>query len=64
MIETLTIEQARAAFPGKVPDDDAVVKNLSARGRWPRLYRAPGVEPAFRKDELVAFLIQRYGGLR
>lgn len=63
MIEVLTIDQARAEFPGRIPEDHAV-KRLSRQGKWPRLYRVPGLRPHFRRDELEAYLAKAFGGLR
>ena len=61
VIEVMTIDEARAAFPGKIPEDRAV-KRLSRQGKWPRLYRVPGLRPHFRRDELVSFLDMAFGG--
>lgn len=61
MIEVLTIDEARAEFPGRIPEDRAV-KRLSRQGKWPHLYRVPGLRPQFRRDDLVAFLNASFGG--
>jgi hypothetical protein len=63
MIDVISIAEAQAKYPGKVPAE-RTVKRLSKQGRWPRLYRVPGLPPQFREDELEAFFANSFGGAR